>query len=80
MKDLKEKISESFLKQYSMNARTNKDDEERAKPGYILEVELVYDGHFFWHDPTESQFKDMKDWEIDTSEMPERFFIKIGNE
>lgn len=78
MKDLKERINET-LDSYKMNAHTNKDVEEKAKPGYILEVELVYDGHFFWHEPDEPRFKNMKDWETDTSEMPERFFIKIGN-
>lgn len=53
----------------------------RAKIGNVLEVELRYDGHFFWHTPEDSdweRFESMEDWEINIDEMPERFFIKIG--
>lgn len=53
----------------------------RAKSGNVIEVELENDGHFFWHTPDDDdwdKFKDMKDWEVKTDEMPERFFVKIG--
>lgn len=55
--------------------------DNRAIPGNVLEVELGHDGSFFWYTPNDSEwnkFKKMKDWEVNTDEMPERFFIKIG--
>lgn len=54
---------------------------ERAKKGNVLEIELVKDGHFYWHTSEDSDwddFKDMKDWEIST-DGDEKIFIRIGD-
>ena len=63
-----------------MGVKTN----DRASIGDVLEVELIGWGdkpHYYWHTKQSEDwlhFKNMKDWEIDTSEMPKRFYIKIG--
>lgn len=49
----------------------------RAHVGAILEVDLNYDGHFYWVD--EKDYPNMKDWEIRESLSGDGFVIKIGN-
>lgn len=51
--------------------------DNRAKIGAILEVELKYDGNFYWVD--EEDYPDMKDWEIRKSNNSNGFVIKIGD-
>lgn len=74
MKDISKVVKKSLTEAYMKTV--NADD--RAVIGNILEVELKDDGKFYWHTPNESKFKSMKDWEINTDEMPRKFFIKIG--
>ena len=50
--------------------------DNRAKYGSILEVELRYDGQFYWVD--EKDYPDMDDWEIRPSKNTRGFVVKVG--
>lgn len=75
MRNIKDIINEAHYGRGTTN-------EKRAIVGNVLEVELNGDGHFFWHTPKDSDWKDskfdeMKDWEI-WQWGDNAFVVKIG--